>query len=155
MTAEMCMQQEPVTVNIEEIMEEIRADIQKRKLDGTLVPFEEVPQSDVLVNLDVDSDDYDEAKIKKYLDLLNKGYMVILDRPFSQGSSKAGVFVKKAVRRLTRFYINPVVRDQNSFNAAATNALHQMNNRLHQQQKEIHELRKEVNALKKRRSEDR
>ena len=145
----MAQQQAANTVNIEEIMEEIRADIKKRQLDGTLVPFQDVPQGNVMVNLDVDSDTFDEAKLHKYLDIVNRDYMVILDRPLAVGTSKAGRFVKRAVRRLVRFYINPVVRDQNSVNAAMANSMHQMSNYISHQQAEIRALKREVNALKK------
>ena len=105
----MAVQQEESTVNIEQIMDEIRADIKRRKLDGTLVPFRDVSQNNVIVNLDVDSDMYDEAKLDKNLDYINKDYMVILDRPFAQGSPKPVDFFFFFVRKVVRFYVNPVV----------------------------------------------
>lgn len=148
----MATQQGVATVNIEQIMDEIRADIKKRQLDGTLIPFQDVPMGNVMVNLDVDSDVFDEAKLHKYLDIVNKDYMVILDRPLAPDTSKPGKFVKRVVRRLTRFYINPVVRDQNSLNASMANVLHQMSNYISQQQAEIRELKKEVKAIKAERA---
>ena len=36
------------------------------------------------------------------------------------------VFIKKVIRKLTKFYVEPVVFEQNSFNAAAVNVLNVM-----------------------------
>ena len=145
-------------VRSDQILNEVRAEIKKRQLDGTLPSFQDVVQGDrdnVMVLLDADGEDYDEAKLRRNLSVLKRNYMVVLDRPLAAGLSKQKRFVRKAVRRLTRFYINPVERDQNSLNAATVNVLHQMNRHLAKQQAKILELEKEVAALKKQESKRR
>ena len=142
----------------EQVLNEVRTDIKKRKLDGTLPSFQVVVQEnqgDTMVLLDADGEEYDETKLCKNLSVLKRNYMVVLDRPLAPGLSKQKRFVRKVVRKLTRFYINPVVRDQNSLNAATVNVLHQMNRHITKQQAKIRELEKEVEALKKQESKKR
>lgn len=154
----MAAQKAETVIKSEQVLNEVRSDIKKRKLDGTLPSFQDVVQEnqgDTMVLLDADGDEYDEAKLRKNLSVLKRNYMVVLDRPLAAGLSKQKRFVRKVVRKLTRFYINPVVRDQNSLNAATVNVLHQMNRRIAKQQARISELEKEVSELKKQGSKKR
>ena len=136
----------------EQILNEVRRDIKKRQLDGSLPSFQDVLQGNQeseMVRLDVDGDTYEEEKLRRNLTVLKKNYMVVLDRPLVPGLSKKNRFIRKAVRRLTRFYIGPVVRDQNSLNAATANTLHQMSRCIAKQQAQIRELKKEVESLQR------
>lgn len=142
----------PAATKSEQVLNEVRADIKERKLDETLPSFQDVlqgDQGDTMVLLDADDEDYDEAKLRKNLTVLKKNYMVVLDRPLAAGLSNRKRFIRKAVRKLTRFYINPVVRDQNSLNAATANVLHQMSRHIAKQEAKIRRLEKEVESLKK------
>ena len=146
------------SVKSEQVLNEVRMEIKKRRLDGTLPSFQDMVREDqgnTMVLLDADGEDYDEVKLRKNMSVLKRNYMVILDRPLAAGLSKRKRFIRKAVRKLTRFYINPVVRDQNSVNAAMVNVIHQMNRHIAKQQAKILELEKEVAALKKQESERR
>ena len=145
--------QQAVTVSRSaQVLDEVRAELKKRQLDGTLPSFQDALQGNQeseMVRLDADGDTYEEEKLHRNLAVLKKNYMVILDRPLAPGLSKKNRFIRKAVRRLTRFYIGPVVRDQNSLNAATANTLHQMSRCIARQQAQIRELKKEVEFLKK------
>ena len=145
-------EQAPTATKSEQVLNEVRAALKKRKLDGTLPSFQKVLQGDrgdTMVLLDADGEEYDEAKLRKNLTVLKKNYMVVLDRTLAARLSNRKRFIRKAVRKLTRFYINPVVRDQNSLNAATANVLHQMNRHIAKQEAKIRRLEKEVESLKK------
>ena len=148
----MALQQTAAATKSEQVLDEVRAVIKKRQVDGTLPSFQDAlkgDQDNEMVRLDVDGDVYEEEKLRRNLSVLKKNYMVVLDRPLAPGLSKKNRFIRKVVRKLTRFYISPVVRDQNSLNAATANTLHQMSRYIAKQQTQIRELKKEVEFLKK------
>ena len=103
-------------IDVEKIMDEIRADIERRELDDTLVPFDEIPFSNEIMNVLPDSHAYSRKELRRNLLYAADHYKVPLDRVIEAGNAGA-MTVKKAVRKFTRFYIKPVVEDQNSVNA--------------------------------------
>ena len=124
-------------VDIEKIMEEIREDIRKRELDGSLLPFEEVPN--VISSVLGADDEFDEKALGQNVDIMSRTYQVPLDRPLeSRKAGKLGVFIKRAVRALTRFYISPVVTDQDAYNEAVCRAAMQIQKHIQNQEKWNH-----------------
>ena len=133
-------------IDVEKIMDEIRADIERRELDDTLVPFDEIPFSNEIMNVLPDSHAYSRKELRRNLLYAADHYKVPLDRVIEAGNAGA-MTVKKAVRKFTRFYIKPVVEDQNSVNAALVNALRQERNYIQIQEQAVRELKERVAAL--------
>ena len=134
------------TIDVEKIMDEIRADIERRELDDTLVPFDEIPFSNEIMNVLPDSHAYSRKELRRNLLYAADHYKVPLDRVIEAGNAGA-MTVKKAVRKFTRFYIKPVVEDQNSVNAALVNALRQERNYIQSQEQAVRELKERLAAL--------
>ena len=133
-------------IDVEKIMDEIRADIERRELDDTLVPFDEIPFSNEIMNVLPDSHAYSRKELRRNLLYAADHYKVPLDRVIEAGNAGA-MTVKKAVRKFTRFYIKPVVEDQNSVNAALVNVLRQERNYIQIQEQAVRELKERVAAL--------
>lgn len=106
------------TVNIEEIMQGIRQEIKDKGLTPDMLSFEDVPyrKPDAPVN------GAGTEEVQESLIYLNAHYNVQPYKPL--GGNALVVFIKKVLRKLMKFYIEPIVNDQNQFNA---NVVHVLN----------------------------
>ncbi|MCC8135388.1 MAG: hypothetical protein LIO40_01730 [Ruminococcus sp.] len=110
------------TLCIEDIMEDIRREIKEKNLTSDMLSFEDVPyrRAEDMGSEDGSSDA--EAEIS--LRYINSHYAV---EPYKQLSGNPiAVFVKKIIRKLTKFYIEPVVFEQNEFNGHAVKVINSM-----------------------------
>lgn len=99
-----------MAVNIENIMNEIRQEIKEKGYTYDMLSFKEV----FTVQTD-GSNEVDIAEIDGNLGYLNSSYEIMAYRPLA--GNKLFVFIKKVIRKLTKFYIEPIVASQNEFNA--------------------------------------
>lgn len=107
------------TLCIEDIMEEIRRDIKEKNLTSDMLSFEDVPYKRA-EDTGVSADELQSSMI-----YVNSHYNV---QPYKAlGGNPLYVFVKKVIRRLTKFYVEPVVFEQNDFNAHTVRILNAMN----------------------------
>jgi hypothetical protein len=147
------------SIDIEKIMNEIREDIAHRKMDGTLIPFEEVPLSRKEVSVKLNQN-YDIEEVLNYLNLANNTWRVTSDR--SLAGSKLVILLKRIIRKSIRYYVKPAIEDQNSYNAVIANLLIQFKAyidvneeqkmkqkiQLEEQQAKIMEIQKQLVELK-------
>ncbi len=109
-------------INIEEIMAQIKREIEEKGLTPDMLSFEDVPyKKPVQVSAETGTSlsAADEA-----LAYVNAHHYIQPYKPLAGNPIK--VFIKKVIRKLTKFYVEPVVFEQNSFNAAAVNVLNVM-----------------------------
>lgn len=133
------------TVNTEEIMQEIRAQIEQRGYKKSDLRF-----ADVTIDTTDNMEDIDE-----YFELQNFGLTV--DKMNSRRTvqcwkmlrgNKIAVLFKKIIRKLVKFYIEPIVREQNQFNFYTTSAMAQLYAKLEKEQAvELELLQKRVEEL--------
>lgn len=130
-------------INIEEIMQEIRQEIADKHLTPDMLSFEDVPYTrpDAMNGCGLDSEEARNAMV-----YLNSHYNVQAYKPLA--GNPLFVFVKKVIRKLTKFYVEPVVDDQNTFNANTVRMLNALSQEVEALRKENAELRA---ALKERR----
>ena len=95
------------SINIEEIMAEIKQKIKEQGLTADMLSFEDVPYKK-----NAQSGSASEA-----LDYISTQYYKEL-----QGNG-IKVFYKKVLRKLMKFYVEPVVFEQNDFNANAVTVI--------------------------------
>ncbi|MBQ9894457.1 MAG: hypothetical protein IJM38_03630 [Ruminococcus sp.] len=106
-------------INIEEIMAQIKRDIREKGLTPDMLSFEDVPYSkpvQVTREGNATLSDADEA-----LAHMNAHYYIQPYKPLAGSSIK--VFIKKVLRKLMKFYVEPVVFEQNEFNANTVSVL--------------------------------
>ncbi|MBQ2265294.1 MAG: hypothetical protein IJY06_10695 [Oscillospiraceae bacterium] len=110
------------TIHIEEIMQNIRKEIKEKGLSSDMLSFEDVPyqKPDAAVN------GAGSEEVKNSLVYLNGHYNVQPYKPL--GGNPLFVFIKKVLRKLMKFYIEPIVNDQNNFNANVVRVLNAQQN---------------------------
>ena len=98
-------------INIEEIMAEIKQSIKEQGLTADMLSFEDVPYKK-----NAQSGSASEA-----LDYVSTHYYI---QPYKElQGNPVKVFIKKAIRKLTKFYVEPVVFEKNDFNANAVTVM--------------------------------
>ena len=99
------------SINIEEIMAEIKQKIKEQGLTADMLSFEDVPYKK-----NAQSGSASEA-----LDYISTHYYI---QPYKELQGNGiKVFFKKVLRKLMKFYVEPVVFEQNDFNANAVTVM--------------------------------
>lgn len=99
------------SINIEEIMAEIKQKIKEQGLTADMLSFEDVPYKK-----NAQSSSASEA-----LDYISTHYYI---QPYKELQGNGiKVFFKKVLRKLMKFYVEPVVFEQNDFNANAVTVI--------------------------------
>lgn len=107
-------------IDIEKIMEEIRADIRAKGYVNDIPSFE---TSLVAVNPSGNFS-LNTAELNFEIGLMNQTWNVQAYRPVGKGIK---AFIKKVIRKLTKFYVEPIVKDQDDFNAHCVRAMNVLN----------------------------
>ena len=134
-------------INIEAIMQEIREEIKEKGYTYDMLSFNDI---------EIDSDDLVARRFNRWtfedsVDFANRNWQVQAYRVLeTNGGLKTKLinFVKKIVRKCTKFYVEPVVRDQNVFNANAVKLFSLMQCYVSEKQEQIDELIREQENLK-------
>lgn len=103
-----------MSVNVEEIMEEIRADIKAKGYKSDMLSFDDVSGRSSSVT------GYDAEEFKGIVSYLNAFSTVPVSTPI--GGNPIIAFIKKLIRKLTRVTVRPVVDHQSEYNAYTARA---------------------------------
>jgi len=136
------------SINIEEIMEEIREKIKNREYGNEPLSFEEIEMSEYA---DQNINGYNQEEFQRDLDFLNRNRGIPVNVPIL-AADPISSFIKKAIRKLTRFIIYPIVEFQNAYNASLLRCMHQVNEyikELELYKEKIDKMEKEIEELKK------
>lgn len=148
-------------IDIKKIMSEIRADIEDKKIAEILIDFESVPMP-FTTKVVVGSDTFDLQALDSNISYLNNNYLVQAYRPLKSRPviGRFIIFVKKVLRKSIKFYIEPIVNDQNEINASIVRSLNEIRAFIEEQKREQTEqgddilpasrAEKEIAVLKKR-----
>ena len=110
-----------MAINIEDIMSEIRSDIQQKGLNSSMLSFSDVPCD---ANPENPTESYDLDTLRSNVQYVSTQYQVQPYRPLT--GNPVLVFFKKVLRRLMRFYVEPIAQEQTYFNANTAQALQEM-----------------------------
>ena len=133
-------------VDVEKIMQEIRDEIKQKGLDKELLSFEPVRSKNISETYDC----FDYEGFLDNVDKINRTCLLQPNKPIT--GNPIAVLVKKTIRKLTRFYIAPIVCDQSEFNVSvtrATNAIRYYIDECRKDKEQIEELLSRVEALEK------
>ena len=140
------MEQEQI--NIEDIMQEIRAEIRAKGYEDNEIPFSDI--ACLVGGTEVPFD------LKDYLDdisMMDESRTVLAYRDISstrKGVGKLITFVKKVIRKMVCFYVEPLVDDQNRFNELTTRVVAQTVRRYNDDDARIEELEKKIYKCERR-----
>lgn len=105
-------------IDVKKIMEEIRADIQNKKILEDIPSFEDIPiQSSNNIKQKINVSTSDENYYKHYmenLDYLNRNVEMLYY--FELGTSPVKKFVKRVIRKTLKFLLYPITQQQTTFN---------------------------------------
>lgn len=105
-----------VQINIEEIMKQIREDISEKGYTNDILSF-----NDTLSFSDNSDSQFDKVVLNREVLTANQIWNVQAYRNLQCSGVKA--FAKKAIRKNIKFYVEPIVNDQNNFNATVVRSL--------------------------------
>lgn len=131
------------SINIEEIMEQIRADIRKKGIAEDEPDFESV----VFIK---DSGDtiYSEDVYKEAINRVNVSTYVESYRELFGGALEQ--FVKKVIRKMTAFYVEAIVDSQNVYNRNVYDVLAITKNKFKADDKKMEVLEKKLYECEKK-----
>lgn len=124
-------------INIEEILIEIRNDIEARNLKDDIIDFEDIRIEDL----------FSMERLNHELGYLHVNWYVPVDCQ-QYSNNKLVNFMKKIIWRLTRFMIAPIVLWQNDLNATMTRAIAELKNDIEDKNKKIAELERKIEKLR-------
>ena len=136
-------------INIEEIMKEIRQNIKERGYDKEPLSFEDVTISEPVIQ---GEGQFSMEEFVGELNYLNRNWNNSLNATI-ESSNPVVVFVKKVIRKCTRFIVFPIVNFQNAYNVSNVRCLNQLKEAIILQEeysKKIEQLEKEIEELKKK-----
>lgn len=126
-------------INVEEIMEEIRSDIARRGLVEDDLNFQKIINESNLATA------FDNERLQNELSMLNASVCFDLNPKIVGNGLKS--FIKRAVRKCMRFYVQPLFEHQIEFNLHAVRVLNELNLNIKEREKENEELKKKIEDL--------
>jgi hypothetical protein len=136
-------------INIEEIMTEIRHEIKEKGYKNKVIVFNEIPIYSLAGDME------HSGALDYNLIQISSQYAVAAYRPL--GSSRISgalvVFFKKVIRKLTKFYIEPIVADQNENNRLMTFCIRDLFLEINELRSKVKCLEDDVSKLKKKKND--
>lgn len=110
------------TLCIETIMQEIRREIREKNLSSDMLSFDDVPYKKADEVNSTNSDAENNTALS--LSYINSHCNI---QPYKELEGNAvKVFFKKVIRKLTKFYVEPIVFEQNGFNSHTVRILNEL-----------------------------
>ena len=131
-------------VDVQKIVDQIKAEIAEEYTDQEVLAFEPVTFSSSLVYTNPGSVP-NKAFLEDRLASCFNDRDVVWNRSINGGGVSA--LVMKTIKRLTRFFIAPIVEDQNRFNFEITDVALQMKMLIDEQDKVIESMQRKISEL--------
>jgi len=136
-------------INIEEIMEEIRQNIKERGYDREPLSFEEVEMPQAVLQR---GEGYQAEEFMSELDFMNHNCLNQFHVPIAS-RNPFSVFIKKVIRKVSRFIVFPLVNFQNAYNVSNLRCMNQVKEymaELEEYKAKIDRLEKELKEIKEK-----
>lgn len=132
-------------INIDDIIRKIREDIKDNKITCDIPDFQEiiVKKKEKLI--------IEQADINSENEYLKQNYYLSKYREInctSSGFRGLKVFIKRIVRKMIQFYIEPIVQEQSTYNSHLSHAFDEMAKLIQIQEKQIEFLQSEIDTIK-------
>lgn len=132
----------PEQGSVERILDEVRQRVRARRALGSAVTADDVHTAELQAAM---QDVNIKARVNSHLPLLWEDIVI----------GRLRSFVQRVVRRLLRWYINPIVDQQNQFNGAAANALTLLSAENARLRRELAEVQERLSRIERPKSDDR
>ena len=128
-------------INIESIMQQIKADIKEKGYTNDLLSFNDI----VIDTSGMNASNFDKIAFNEEIYTVNHTWNVQAYRVLS--GSKVALFFKKVVRKMVYFFVEPIVLEQDGFNASIVRLMNQMNCYVDETKRQNEVLMKQVEEL--------
>ena len=128
-------------INIESIMQEIKAEIKEKGYTNDLLSFNDI----VIDTSGMNASKFDKIAFNEEIYTVNHTWNVQAYRVLS--GSKVVLFFKKAMRKMVYFFVEPIVLEQDGFNASVVRLMNQMNCYVEETKEQNEVLKKQVEEL--------
>jgi len=130
-------------INVEEIMNEIRRDIKEKGYTNDDVSFADVPLSEIY------TPPAHSFLLVHNIKALQMSHNVYAYRPLKSNRVIGAliVFVKKVIRKMIKFYIEPIVSDQNGINRLVATCIQDYYLEMEAMNKRIQQLEETIKKL--------
>lgn len=109
------------SINVSDIMEQIRAEIKEKGYSSEMLSFADVPND---ADSSVYTERFDADMLHQNVQYVNVNHRIDPYRPLS--GNPLAVFFKKVIRKLVSFYVEPYAAEQSSLNANIAQAQSQI-----------------------------
>ena len=133
--------QENNNINVEKIMQEIKAEIIKKGYTNDMLSFNDI----VVDTSNMNTTKFDKIAFNEEIYSVNHSWNVQAYRVIS--GSAVAVFVKKVIRKMVYFFVEPIVLEQDGFNASVVRLMNQLNVYVDETKAENEELKKTIEEL--------
>ena len=106
-----------MSVNIEDIMADIRSEIQKNGYQKEMLSFSDVPYAEQTAD---SADRFDSDVLRDHVQFAEEQYCIEPEKELQ------GNFLVTAARKLTRFYVEPIAEEQSAVNASLVQAMQEV-----------------------------
>jgi len=133
-------------VDTEKLISEVQLEIKEKGFKNENVKFSDIP---IPVS---ESEQKRQKQFKQDMGSLGACHRVVSYRPLKSNRAIGFLVVtlKKTIRKLTKFYVEPIVADQNEFNRLATTCIHEMYRDFEEMQMKIKLLEDEIKRIDKK-----
>lgn len=128
-------------INIESIMQEIRAEIKQKGYTNDLLSFNDI----VIDTSTLNASKFDKIMFNEEIYTINHTWNVQAYRTLS--GSRISLFFKKVIRKMVYFFVEPIVLEQDGFNASMVRLMNQMNCYVDETKQHNEVLKKQVQEL--------
>lgn len=136
-------------IDIEQIMADIRQEIKDNGYTDDMLSFDDI----IVDSAGLTVEKFDQNGFTDGLDTMNATWSILGYRdlgPTAGIKSKITVFIKKVIRKLTTFYVQPIVEDQSRYNANVTRSMNYLNCYIQEKEQENKELKEQIKKLEER-----
>lgn len=119
-----------VMIDSEKIIAEVREEL-KDKTSEDILSFETIPMPAEVSYMGAEIADFDLGDLMESNDYINKYFQISVWHPTGSARPLIGPligFFQKVMRKLTRFFVQPIVEDQNAFNMNCVRGMNQIRN---------------------------
>lgn len=138
------MEEQMIKIDVEKIMEEIRENIKERGYTNDLLSFQ-----DIEINANAYATKFSVSELEKWMKYTNSSHRIeYYHQVIPHNSLKNNV--KAIIRKCLRFLLQPLVEEQNYYNANLVKTINQMNLFIQEQIQQNEEYEDRIEMLEKK-----
>lgn len=118
-------------IDSDKIIQSAKQEVLDKKITSDITSFETIPVPEQLTYLGMEISDFSPEDLKESILYMDSHYEVTIWHPTGSARRLIGPligFFQRVMRKLTRFFVQPIVEDQNTLNWNIVKAIRQIRN---------------------------